>query len=100
MQKEEIRVKQKQKLRKQFIANKSLRPLPLTVQIFTKMWIRCHFPSNIHSVMTSLWQRQKNTYFFSVRLLSCISEAITAEVGRSKTVILNFFKDPEGYGTK
>ena len=26
--------------------------------------------------------------------------AIAAKVGRSKTVILNFLKDPEGYGTK
>ena len=26
--------------------------------------------------------------------------AIAAKVGRSKTVILNFFRDPEGYGTK
>lgn len=26
--------------------------------------------------------------------------AIPAEVGRSKTVSLNFLKDPEGYGTK
>ena len=26
--------------------------------------------------------------------------AITAEVGRSKTVILHFLQDPQGYGTK
>ncbi|CAB1440825.1 unnamed protein product [Pleuronectes platessa] len=26
--------------------------------------------------------------------------AIAAEVGRSKTVILHFLKDPQGYGTK
>uniref|UniRef100_A0A3P8SW10 Transposase Tc1-like domain-containing protein n=1 Tax=Amphiprion percula TaxID=161767 RepID=A0A3P8SW10_AMPPE len=31
---------------------------------------------------------------------SLSQRAITAEVGRSKTVILNFLKDPEHYGTK
>lgn len=33
--------------------------------------------------------------------LQCLSQrAIAAEVGRSNTVISNFFKDPEDYGTK
>ena len=29
-----------------------------------------------------------------------LQRAIAAKVGHSKTVILNFLKDPEGYGTK
>ncbi len=30
----------------------------------------------------------------------CAQHSFAAEVGRSKTVILNFLKDPESYGTK
>ncbi len=55
--------------------------------------------------MTSWWQRQES--FLSLNVagwLSCTSKrvqhAIPAEVGRSKTVILNFLKDPESYGPK
>ncbi len=65
----------------------------------------CHCHSGSHTVMTSWWQRKES--FLSLNVagwLSCTSKrvqhAIAAEVGRSKTVILNFLKDPESYGPK
>ncbi|KAL6481024.1 hypothetical protein MHYP_G00091040 [Metynnis hypsauchen] len=38
--------------------------------------------------------------FVELHKQGLLQRAIAAEVGRSKTVILHFLKDPEGYGTK
>lgn len=53
-----------------------------------------------HTVKTSWWQRLKGFLFLNVAgLLSCMSKDspnLIANVGHSKTVILKFFKGPEG----
>ncbi|CAB1443805.1 unnamed protein product [Pleuronectes platessa] len=48
---------------------------------------------------------KKLTVFERGRIVELLKQvlsqrAIAAEVGRSKTVILHFLKDPQGYGTK
>lgn len=48
-----------------------------TTAFKSHVWIQYHFPSVIHTVMLSWWQRQKKNFLSlkAVELLSCISKA-------------------------